>query len=104
MKSTTANAPGFGPAIELFRRATRDVPAYMDFLAKRGVVTAEIHTSEDFAAVPVMTKAGYLQVKSICVVYCGLRVILGWFGSGAQRQVGAGDLLVLGVGGGSDGL
>ncbi len=61
MKSTTANAPGFGPAIELFRRATRDVPAYMDFLAKRGVVTAEIHTSEDFAAVPVMTKAGYLQ-------------------------------------------
>ncbi|MCC3313688.1 phenylacetate--CoA ligase family protein [Nocardia africana] len=53
--------PGFGRALETFRRAARQVPAYADFLARHGVDPAAVTTAEHFAALPPVTKENYLH-------------------------------------------
>ncbi|MEU1994981.1 phenylacetate--CoA ligase family protein [Nocardia gamkensis] len=57
----TRPRPGFGRALDTFRRAAIHVPAYADFLARRGIEPANIRTADDFAALPPMTKAEYLR-------------------------------------------
>ncbi|MBF6189956.1 phenylacetate--CoA ligase family protein [Nocardia implantans] len=57
----TGSRPGFERALDTFRRAAVHVPAYADFLARRGVEPANIRTVEDFAALPPMTKPDYLR-------------------------------------------
>jgi phenylacetate-CoA ligase len=53
--------PGFGRALATFHRVARHVPAYADFLAGHGVEVESVRTVDDFAAVPAVTKANYLQ-------------------------------------------
>lgn len=52
---------GFGPALRIFKRAARHVPAYRDFLAIHGLDPTTIRTPADFARVPVITKESYLD-------------------------------------------
>ena len=53
--------PGFGRALDTFRRAALEVPAYADFLRRNKVAAELIRTPQDFAGVPPVTKANYLQ-------------------------------------------
>jgi len=53
--------PGFGRALDTFRRAALEVPAYADFLRRNNVAPELIRTPQDFAGVPSVTKANYLQ-------------------------------------------
>jgi phenylacetate-CoA ligase len=48
-------------AIDLFHTTAREVPAYRAFLGEHGVDPARIRTREDFEAVPLLTKDGYLK-------------------------------------------
>ena len=52
---------GTDRALRLFHRAATAVPAYADFLAEHDVDVAAVRTHDDFAALPVVTKANYLQ-------------------------------------------
>jgi phenylacetate-CoA ligase len=56
-----AEPAGFERALDTFRRAAADVPAYQDFLHRNSVVAERIRTPQDFAAVPPVTKANYLH-------------------------------------------
>lgn len=47
--------------LAMFARAAREVPAYADFLKKRGVDASRIRTWADFQQVPVTSKADYLR-------------------------------------------
>lgn len=53
--------PGFGRALDTFRRAARDVPAYREFLADNGIDAESIRTSEHFTTVAPVTKTNYLR-------------------------------------------
>jgi phenylacetate-CoA ligase len=53
--------PGFERALDTFRRAALEVPAYADFLRRNNVAAELIRTPQDFAGVPPVTKANYLQ-------------------------------------------
>ncbi len=55
-----ASEPG-RHALALFQRAARDVPAYRQFLAQRGVNPHAVLDVQDFARVPLMGKADYMQ-------------------------------------------
>jgi phenylacetate-CoA ligase len=57
----TAEPPGFGRARDVFRRAALEVPAYADFLRRNKIAAERIQTPQDFARVPPVTKANYLQ-------------------------------------------
>lgn len=46
-------------AVELFHSAVREVPAYADFVQKRGVVVDAVQTLDDFRTLPVTTKQNY---------------------------------------------
>ena len=48
-------------ALALFRRAAAEVPAYREFLRSRGVNPAEVKTTDDFSALPLMGKADYMR-------------------------------------------
>lgn len=48
-------------AVELFRRAAAEVPAYQEFLAAHQFDPASVKGPEDFAGIPVVTKKSYLQ-------------------------------------------
>lgn len=52
---------GFQKALQTFKRASVQVPAYRDFLQKHGVDPEKIHTKEDFAALPIVNKKNYLR-------------------------------------------
>ncbi|HEU5161169.1 MAG TPA: phenylacetate--CoA ligase family protein [Streptosporangiaceae bacterium] len=45
--------------VELFHRVARSVPAYADFLARRGVDPAAVRTFADFERLPLTTKDDY---------------------------------------------
>lgn len=53
--------PGSVRALDIFRRAARDVPAYKAHLDRHGVDPDSIRTLADFARVPVVTKENYLR-------------------------------------------
>jgi len=53
--------PGFEHALDTFRRAALEVPAYEDFLRRNGVVAELVQTPQEFARVPPVTKANYLH-------------------------------------------
>jgi phenylacetate-CoA ligase len=46
-------------AVDLFRAVAREVPAYRDFLARRGVHPERVETAEQFRRLPVTTKESY---------------------------------------------
>ncbi|HEX4335477.1 MAG TPA: phenylacetate--CoA ligase family protein [Polyangiaceae bacterium] len=48
-------------ALALFRTTAESVPAYRVFLDEAGFDPASVRTTSDFARVPVMTKANYVQ-------------------------------------------
>ncbi|HEY7689244.1 MAG TPA: hypothetical protein VH835_11145, partial [Dongiaceae bacterium] len=48
-------------ALDLFRDVAAQVPAYGAFLREQGIDAAAIRTAEDFARLPLVTKANYLQ-------------------------------------------
>ncbi|MCU0685051.1 MAG: phenylacetate--CoA ligase family protein [Polyangiaceae bacterium] len=48
-------------ALALFRRVAAEVPAYAAFLGEKGVDPAAVRTPEEFARLPLMTKADYLR-------------------------------------------
>ncbi len=48
-------------ALDLFRRAARDIPAYRDFLKKEKIAPAKIKTFADFQNVPPVSKQNYLR-------------------------------------------
>lgn len=50
-----------GVPLALFRDVAATVPAYRDFLAAHGVDPARVRTGEDFAALPLVTKEGYVK-------------------------------------------
>ncbi len=52
--------PGFARALRTFRSAAATVPAYREFLDAHGVDPATVHTPDDFAAVPAVTKQNYV--------------------------------------------
>jgi phenylacetate-CoA ligase len=56
-----AGADAFPSILALFREVAAEVPAYRDFLAEHGVDPATVRTREDFAALPLVTKDGYLR-------------------------------------------
>jgi phenylacetate-CoA ligase len=58
--------PGIAPppaetALALFRQVAAEVPAYGAFLREHGIAPENIRTPEDFARLPLTTKANYLQ-------------------------------------------
>ena len=56
-------------ALNLFKRAARDVPAYKDFLKKNKVDPAKIKTIADFKNTPTISKVNYLKkypFKDLC--------------------------------------
>ncbi|MFI7000852.1 phenylacetate--CoA ligase family protein [Nocardia sp. NPDC050175] len=53
--------PGFVRALDIFRRAARDVPAYRAHLDRHGIDPDSVRTPADFARVDVVTKDGYLR-------------------------------------------
>ena len=53
--------PGFRRALDTFRRAALEVPAYADFLRSNAVAAELVQTPQDFAGVPPVTKANYLH-------------------------------------------
>src|SRR5262245_55570045 len=55
-----ASDPAQG-ALALFRRVVAEVPAYRAFLADHGIDPAAIATPSDFARLPLVTKANYVQ-------------------------------------------
>lgn len=57
----TTQPPGFERALDTFRRAAFEVPAYKDFLRRNGVTAKRVQTPKDFARVPAVTKANYLN-------------------------------------------
>ena len=57
----TTQPPGFERALDVFRRAALEVPAYADFLRSNGVVAELVQTPQDFASVPPVTKTSYLH-------------------------------------------
>jgi phenylacetate-CoA ligase len=57
----TLAPPGFDRALGTFQRAAVEVPAYADFLRRHQVAPDRIRTPSDFAALPPVTKANYLQ-------------------------------------------
>lgn len=57
----TTQPPGFERALDTFRRAALEVPAYADFLRGNGVVAELVRTPQDFACVPPITKTNYLH-------------------------------------------
>ena len=48
-------------AIEQFRAAAREVPAYRAFLAEHGIEPTSVTSREDFERLPLLTKDGYLK-------------------------------------------
>lgn len=52
---------GFNQALKTFRETARSVPAYKDFLQKRGINSSKINTRADFLLVPPVTKENYLK-------------------------------------------
>lgn len=48
----------------LFKRMALYVPAYRRFLKTNGIQREHIHTSEDFASVPAMSKKNYLSLNA----------------------------------------
>lgn len=52
--------PGFDTALEVFRRAASEVPAYKKFLAAHKIKPSSIRTYADFQQVPPVTKENYL--------------------------------------------
>src|SRR5215470_116254 len=57
----TIEPPGFERALGTFRRAALEVPAYADFLRRNRVAAERVQTPRDFASVPPVTKANYLN-------------------------------------------
>ena len=53
--------PGFENALDLFKRASADVPAYKNFLKIHKVDPKRINTPEDYNDVPIITKENYLK-------------------------------------------
>ncbi len=47
--------------LELFNTTATTVPAYRQFLHERGIVPERISSFEDFQALPLLDKAGYMQ-------------------------------------------
>ncbi|WP_052398115.1 phenylacetate--CoA ligase family protein [Streptomyces sp. NRRL F-5123] len=60
MSDPTTPAAGDWP-LELFRRASSSIPAYADFLRRRGCDPALLVETADFGRVPVTTKQNYLR-------------------------------------------
>ena len=52
---------GFKNALETFKWAAANIPAYRSFLKRNKINSAEIKTSGDFKLVPVMDKINYLR-------------------------------------------
>jgi phenylacetate-CoA ligase len=55
--------------VELFHRVARTVPAYADFLARRGVDPAAVRTYPDFERLPLTTKDDYQRrypLRDLC--------------------------------------
>lgn len=48
-------------ALDLFRRAADEVPAYRRFLAGNGVDPSSVHRGDEFVRLPLMTKLNYMQ-------------------------------------------
>jgi phenylacetate-CoA ligase len=60
---------GSAAALALFHRVAVDVPAYGTFLADHGIDPDDIRTPAQFAALPLVTKANYVQkypLSDIC--------------------------------------
>ncbi|MBS3964199.1 MAG: phenylacetate--CoA ligase family protein [Methylomonas sp.] len=51
--------------LALFARCVRDVPAYRPFLARHGIDPATIASYQDFARLPLMNKANYMQAFAL---------------------------------------
>lgn len=52
-------------ALEIFRQAGRDVPAYKDFLKRNKIDPEKIRTLKDFGQVPATTKENYINVYPV---------------------------------------
>ncbi|MHB1163562.1 MAG: phenylacetate--CoA ligase family protein [Minisyncoccota bacterium] len=50
--------------LSLFKRMSREVPAYCRFLKASGVQSDHIRTTKDFAAIPAISKTNYLRKNS----------------------------------------
>ncbi len=48
-------------AFSLFQKASKDVPAYSDFLKSNGIKLGDIKTFRDFNKLPIITKKNYLE-------------------------------------------
>jgi len=49
--------------VQLFHRAVHELPAYKAFLLAEGFDPGSVHSPEDFARVPIISKKTYLQVN-----------------------------------------
>lgn len=63
--SERVNGKGFKRALNLFKEASRRIPAYKDFLRKAGVNPEVIHTKADFKRLPRMDKPSYISQYSL---------------------------------------
>src|SRR5262245_48707885 len=64
-----AGRPPADIALEVFRDVAARVPAYGAFLKENGIEVSSIRTPADFARLPLVTKANYLQkhpLPSLC--------------------------------------
>lgn len=64
LDSRLAPRPGEIPAeraLNLFRAAAEEVPAYRSLLASRGIDPSAVRTPEDFAGLPLVTKDNYVR-------------------------------------------
>ncbi len=61
MPSQPSNTPGLDHAMHVFERAVREIPAYPDFLARRGVPAETIASAADFGSIPPMSKPDFVQ-------------------------------------------
>ncbi len=50
-------------ALDLFKKAAKEVPAYKKFLEEHGIQASTVKTWEDFTKIPATSKANYLRVN-----------------------------------------
>ena len=57
--------PGFEHALDTFRRAALEVPAYEDFLRRNGVVAELVQTPQEFARAAARNPLGGWEGKAL---------------------------------------
>ena len=56
---------GFKKALAVFRKASREVPAYKKLLAKAKIIAADVKSINDFEKLPIINKENYLKKNSL---------------------------------------